>query len=114
MLPTVTAVHLHRMMTSGRTRPALFGCNDGAGAAGDFVVKLVSSMDTRDRRPASELIASRLAGHFGILHPEPAAVIVDAELAKWLAAQNHQIASNITLGPNFGSRLLTNVSVWPI
>jgi hypothetical protein len=114
MLQSVTAVHLHRMMTSGRTRPALFGCNGDTGIyAGDFVVKLVASMDTKDRGPANELIASRLAGHFGILHPEAAAVTVAAELTKWLVEQNHEISRTIGSGPNFGSRLLTDVSVWP-
>jgi hypothetical protein len=103
------------MMTSGRTKPALFGCNAKTGAwAGDFVVKLVGSMDARERGPSSEFISSRLARHFGILHPEPAAVTVAAELAAWLSAKNHEIASSIVSTPNFGSRLLTDASLWPV
>jgi hypothetical protein len=62
---TLTATVLHKAMTSGRNRPLLFGCVDHEGAtAGDYVVKLSGSMDTRDRGPASEVIASYLADHF--------------------------------------------------
>ena len=117
MLQSLTAVHLHRMMTSGRTKPALFGCVDAAGTpAGDYVVKLVGAMDTKERGPASELIASRLARHFGILSPEPAAVIVQPDLIKWLAGNEpaSRKSINSSSGLNFGTRLLTDVSVWPV
>jgi len=105
------------MMTSGRTRPALFGCVDAAGApAGDYVVKLVGSMDDRTRGPASELLASRLAHHLGLLCPDPAAVTVHPDLMNWLSQKRPEIRAtmNGSSGPNFGSRLLTDVSIWPV
>lgn len=49
-------------------------CRCGGSNRRGFVVKLSGAMDTRDRGPGSELIASRLALHFGILHPQPAAI----------------------------------------
>jgi hypothetical protein len=117
MLQSLTATHLHRMMASGRTKPGLFGCVNEAGVpSGDYVVKLVGSMDTRVRGPASELLASRLARHFGILGPDPAAVTLHPDLMKWLAINVPEIgvAIGASSGPNFGSRLLTDVSIWPV
>jgi hypothetical protein len=117
MLQSLTATHLHRMMASGRTKPGLFGCVDEAGAsAGDYVVKLVGSMDTRARGPGSEFLASRLARHFCMLSPDPASVNVHPDLMKWLAKNMPDIGPTIgsSSGPNFGSRFLTDVSIWPV
>src|ERR1039457_4815672 len=114
MLPLLTATHLHRMMTSGRSRPGLFGCVDAAGApAGDYVVKLIGSMDDKTRGPASELLASRLAQHLGLLCPDPAAIAVHPDLIMWLSQNLPGVGAtiNASSGPNFGSRLLTDVSI---
>jgi hypothetical protein len=117
MLPSLTAVHLHRFMSSGRNHPALFGCVDPSGApAGDYVVKLVGSMDMRERGAAFEFMASRLAVHFGIKTPEPAQITIDSELATWLSGNNPDLRRILdrSAGPNFGTRLLTDASLWPI
>jgi len=112
----VTAVHCHRFLRSGRNHPALFGCIDADGnSAGDYVVKLRGAMDTKLRGPASELIASLLAGHFGVLRPKPAAVRVHPDLTTWLAAHypEHAAAIRDSTGLNFGTELLTDVATWP-
>jgi hypothetical protein len=117
MLPSLTVVHLHRFMSSGRNHPALFGCVDPSGApAGDYVVKLVGSMDMRERGAAFEFMASRLAVHFGIKTPEPAQITIDSELATWLSGNNPDLRRILdrSAGPNFGTRLLTDASLWPI
>jgi hypothetical protein len=73
-------------------------------------------MDTKDRGPASELIASCLAGHFGIRRPEPAAVRLHPDLIVWLAKQRPDLAAAVRSSPglNFGTRLLLDVATWPV
>jgi hypothetical protein len=117
MLPHLTAVHLHKVVSSGRNKPIIFGCLDAEGdRAGDFVVKLAGALDTSIRGPASESIASLLAAHFGILRPEPAAIRLDPELLKWLVAQRSDLAQVLraSTGLNFGTKLLTDVAIWPV
>lgn len=110
------ATHLHRELKSGRTKPLLLGCTDTKGnAAGDFVVKLSGAMDTRDRGPACEVIAVYLANFFGISHAEPAAVTIHPDLAAWLSNRRSELKGVLksSPGPNFGTRLLTDVTIWP-
>src|SRR5579862_96413 len=117
MLQSLTATHLHRMMTTGRTKPGLFGCVDEVGtSAGDYIVKLNGSMETKTRGPAGELLAAHLARHFSILGPAPASITVHPDLITWLAKSVPDIAATIRAsgGPNFGSRFLTDVSTWPV
>jgi len=112
----LTAVHLHRFLSSGRNRPAIFGCIDALGKpAGDYVVKLSGAMDTGVRAAASELIASLLAEHFGLLRPEPAIVRLDPDLIKWLAVKKPDIADLLrrSTGPNFATELVTGAAEWP-
>jgi hypothetical protein len=114
---TLTAIVLHKTMTSGRNRPAVFGCVDREGkAAGDYVVKLSGAMDTRNRGPASELVASCLAEHFRILRPEPAAVELHPDLMVWLSKQKPELAQVLRTsgGLNFRSKFLTDASNWPV
>ena len=79
-------------------------------------MKLSGAMDTRARGPASEVIASCLAGHFGIERPEPAAVSLHPDLANWLIANRSDLAEVVrtSLGPNFGTTLLTDVATCPV
>lgn len=117
MISTLTAVHMHKVLSSGRSHPVILGCIDAGGQnAGDFVVKLAGAMDTRERGPASELIASFLASHFGILHPSPAAVRLHPDLIHWLARRQPEIATVLrsSSGLNFGTSLLVDVSTWPV
>jgi hypothetical protein len=110
----LTAVHLHRFLSSGRSKPAIFGCIDAEGKpAGDYVVKLCGAMDTGTRAAANELIASLLAEHFGLFRPEPAIVQLHPELVVWLAAQKPEIAGLIrrSTGLNFATKLLTSTSL---
>jgi hypothetical protein len=54
MLSHLTAVQLHKTMSSGRNKPIAFGCIDAQGhMAGDYVVKLSGAMETRARGPAA-------------------------------------------------------------
>jgi hypothetical protein len=116
MLPRLTAVHLHRFLSSGRTKPAIFGCVDGDGnPAGDYVVKLCAAMDIGTRAAANELIASMLAAHIGLLRPEPALVRIHPDLVPWLSTHRSDVARVIqgSVGLNFASKHLTDVATWP-
>ena len=122
MIPRLIAAQFHRFMESGRTSPALCGCEDESGnSAGDFVVKLRGGLDHGDTDLLCELIASRLATHFGLAVPPPALVVIDAAFAELVASleangpdpRRAETMRN-SIGLNFGSRLLSGMSPWPV
>ena len=110
MLARLTATQFIRNMTSGRTAPLLFGCADQNGRHdGEFVVKFLSVKGT-----LFELVGSRLATHFGILVPEPAAIQVEQDFADVVNERLRQQmpARNIGVGLNFGSRIINPMTTW--
>lgn len=117
MIPIVQATTFHRFMATGRTAPALCGCENDAGEAfGDFVVKLKGGLNSPETALASELIASRLASYFGIPIPEPALVLIEADFADQVASIQAPKANHVraSVGLNFGSRYLTDTKIWPV
>ena len=97
-------------MTSGRTAPLLCGCADLTGRHdGEFVVKFLSA-----KGALFELVGSRLASHFGILVPEPAAVQVDQEFADVVNEhlRKQTPPRKIGAGLNFGSRVVNPMTTW--
>jgi hypothetical protein len=73
-------------MKTGRTSPALCGCEDVHGeSVGDYVVKLRGGIDSGPTGLVCELFASLLATHFEIATPEPAVVEIDLEFAAVVA-----------------------------
>jgi hypothetical protein len=104
-------------MTSGRSSPGLFGCNTQVGDGVDeYVVKLRGGLDTGTTGMLCELIASLLAEHLMISRPEPALVELTPDLAELIVAYYPSDAERIrkSIGLNFGSRHLTDVSIWPV
>jgi len=72
------AVQFHKFMESGRTSPALCGCEGPNGEnAGEFVVKQRGGMERGYTALVCELVASRMARFFGIPVPDPAIVSID-------------------------------------
>jgi hypothetical protein len=117
MVPRITAAQFHRFMTSGRTSPILCGCQDDQGnRVDDYVVKLRGGLDRGEAGLVCELVASRLASHFGISVPEQALVLMDVDFAELVAAAEPQHADRLrnSIGLNFGSRQLSDVSGWPV
>jgi len=117
MIPIVEAVLFHRFMTSGRTSPALCGCEDQAGQnAGDFVIKFLGGMERGTRGLVAELVASRLASRFSIPVPVPALVVLDHTFAELVARSQPTRAERLrkSVGINFGTRLLDDVTTWPV
>jgi hypothetical protein len=117
MVRRVTATQFHRCMTSGRTSPVLCGCEDDLeNRLDDYVVKLRGGLDRGEIGLVCELVVSRLAPHFGIAVPEPALVLIDEDFAELVAAAEPQHADRLrtSVGLNFGSRQLSDVTGWPV
>jgi len=117
MIPTVQATVFHRFMATGRTSPALCGCEDATGqSVGEQVVKLRGALDRGVTGLASELVASRLATYFEIPVPAPVLVAVDQDFADLVAATHpsHSKRMRDSVGLNFGSRQLNDVITWPV
>jgi hypothetical protein len=117
MIPRLMATQFSRFMESGRTRPALCSCEDQSGAAmGEYVVKLRAGLETGESGLLRELIAARLARHFGIASPEPALIMIGQPLAELVASAYPADAARIrdSVGLNFGTKVLHGVSTWPV
>jgi hypothetical protein len=117
MIPRLTATQFHRFMSSGRTSPALCGCEENVGnRVADYVVKLRGGLDRRELGLVCELIGSLLATHFGIAAPEPALVMIDGDFAELVARAELHGADRMrnSIGLNFGSRQLSGVTEWPV
>jgi hypothetical protein len=115
VLPALVATQFIRIMNTGRTAPILCACADQGGAyAGEFVIKLRHRLDMGARGLLRELVASRLADHFGILVPEPAGVSIGPEFIEALADQYRDLSDSMqaSVGLNFGSRVLQPVNTW--
>ncbi|MBI4825826.1 MAG: hypothetical protein HY807_05320 [Nitrospirae bacterium] len=115
-IPYLHASSYQRRMTSGRTRPCLFFCEDADGEIiGEYVVKLRAGVVNTEVGLFSELMASQLAGFLNIPTPEPAIIIVNPELADII--KDPQLESDIrsSSGHNFGSKVITGgLFTWPI
>ena len=107
-----------RRMTSGRTKPAVFLCEDLDGnSAGEFVVKLRRGMDSGVVGLTCELLSSLLAEKLGLPTPNPAVVEIDPAIGELLGARDAEMARIIrnSGGLNFGSEVLVGgYGVWPI
>lgn len=76
-----------RRMTSGRTKPAVFLCEDLDGnSAGEFVVKLRGGIDAGVVGLSCELLSSLLAAELGLRIPNPAIVEIDPAIGALLGA----------------------------
>jgi len=117
MIPRLTATQFLRFMSSGRTAPALCGCTNHFGdEVGDYVVKLRGALDLREAALANELIAAKLAVHFGLHVPDPAVVAFEKPLVDLIVAVHpeRKVAIDLSVGLNFGTKHLTGVSTWPV
>jgi hypothetical protein len=104
-------------MGSGRTKPALFGCEDQHGnASGEFVVKFKGGMETAVDGLACELISSLVADDLGIASPSPALIEIDVAIARLVAESDADVARVIRKsgGTNFGTQVLVGgFQTWP-
>ena len=115
MLKRLTATQFIQVMTTGRTSPLLCGCSNQNGApVGEFVVKLLGRPDNGGYGALFEIVASRLAKHFGILVPEAAVVEVTTDFAQLLSDSLPALVPAIkaSVGPNFGTRVISPMSTW--
>jgi hypothetical protein len=120
VISQVAATTFHRFLGNGRTSPAIFTCEGPSHAdPNEFVVKLKGGIERRERGLLYELYASLLASHLGIECPQPAVVSIDEDLARLVQDQlagdprRAQIIGD-SIGLNFGSQFLVNLTVWPV
>jgi hypothetical protein len=102
-------------MTSGRTSPALCGCEGQLGVtAGDFVVKLCGTVQLRGL--VSELLGAELATHFGISSPAPVLITLQPEMAELIGCSEPAKAELVkqSIGLNFGTQVLIGFNTWPV
>jgi HipA-like protein len=114
---TLHATQFQRFMTTGRTGPAIFGCEDASATfVGEYVVKLKGGIEAGESGLLCELIAAKLAAHFGISSPEPAVIRIDQLLAELVAGIEPTHASRIrnSIGLNFGTKMVSGFSTWPV
>ena len=103
----VEARQFRRALNSGRTTPLLFECEDATtGQKEEYVVKLKSSLDRRDRGLICELVSSLIARFIGLNTPSIALVSIDAQMASLIdVIPKDKIRSSI--GLNLGSKLFS-------
>jgi len=114
MLPRLAAIQFERFMSTGKTSPALCGCEDRAGRyVGEYVVKLRAAVGVPGL--LIELVSARLARHFGIASPDPALVTIEEALADLVATSQPAKAALIrgSAGLNFGTKVITGGAIWP-
>ncbi|HEX4031725.1 MAG TPA: HipA family kinase [Terracidiphilus sp.] len=102
-------------MTSGRTSPALCGCENELGAtAGNFVVKLRRTVQLRGL--VNELLGAELATHFGISSPVSALITLEPKMAELIACSEPAKAEFVkeSIGFNFGTQILIGFNTWPV
>ncbi|HEY3304894.1 MAG TPA: HipA family kinase [Candidatus Binatia bacterium] len=97
-------------MKTGRTKPAIFKCEDEQGnEVGEFVVKMRAGTEAGVTGLTCELVSSLLAEELGITTPVPAIVEINPAIGKLLGSQDSEVAQIIRKSPglNFGSQVLT-------
>jgi hypothetical protein len=120
LIDHVIATTFHRFTGNGRTFPAIFSCVGGEPeGTNEYVVKLRGGLELGGRGLALELYASMLGAYFGMSCPRPAVVLVEEDLATLILGQldgEDQKARVIqgSIGLNFGSQFLVNLTAWPI
>jgi hypothetical protein len=115
MIRRLKAIQFERFMTSGKTSPALCGCEDQSGVmVGEYVVKLRGAVG--EAGLLNELFAAKLAAYFGLASPEPALIAIDQALVDLVANTQPSQAARIkgSVGLNFGTKVLSGVSTWPV
>jgi len=120
VIDRVTATTFHGFMGSGRTSPAKFSCIVPESVQVDeYVVKLRGGLDMRERGLVYELYASMLGAYLGLSCPRPVIVLIEEDLTEAIIEEldgdkrKVQIVCD-SIGLNFGTQLLTNLSPWPV
>ncbi len=109
----LTASQFIRPMSTGRNRPLLLGCEDGASNPVEVVVKLRGKeMDAKAQ--IAELAAAQLADDLGLQVPQAAVVDIPAGFDAIIAGKDLAAMVKSSPGLNFGSvNLGAGFTTWP-
>ncbi|MBF0506281.1 MAG: hypothetical protein HQL09_05545 [Nitrospirae bacterium] len=115
-IPVLIATSLQKVLSSGRTKPCIFFCEDETGERnGEYVVKLKAGLETGVNGLAAELIASQLARFLDIPTPEAAIIKLDAVIAEVIPDTDLALRIRSSSGLNFGSKVITGgFDTWPV
>jgi HipA-like kinase len=109
----LTATTFIQPMKSGRNRPLLFGCEDGAGKQVEVVVKL-RGRELTAQMQLVELLTAQLADDLGIDVPQAAVVDLPAGFEAVVADERAAAAIRASTGLNVGSvHLGSGFTTWP-
>lgn len=115
MVPNLSAIHFIKFMSSGRTSPALCGCETPQGVnAGEYVVKLRGAIGNTGS--LNEFVGVQLASYFNLAVPSPALIAMEQELIQqiaFVAPEKSTILAD-SVGINFGSKVLIGNATWPV
>jgi hypothetical protein len=115
-IPVLNATSFQRSLSSGRTKPCLFFCeNESNDINGEYVVKLKAGMENRENGLIAELIASQLANFLDIPTPEAAIINIDPLMAEVIPDPALSLKIKGSAGLNFGSKVITGgFDTWPV
>jgi hypothetical protein len=115
-VPTLNASALIRELSSGRTKPCIFHCEDDSmEMCAEYVVKLKAGIDSKETGLACELIASQLAIFLDIQTPEPAIINLDPLMAELIPNPVLSQKIRASAGANFGSKFISpGFDTWPV
>lgn len=115
-IPILFASSYQKRMSSGRTKPCLFLCEDDSGdQLGEYVVKLKAGIEHGVNGLVAELLSAQLAKFLDIPVPEPALIQVDPAITEVISDQELADKIRNSAGSNYGSRLVTGgFETWPI
>lgn len=107
-----------RSISSGRSKPAIFLCEDSDGnSAGEYVLKLQGGMEGGGTALTCELVSSLVADYLGVPTPAPAIVQLDTTIGELIANSNPEAGNIIRRsgGKNFASKVLSpGFKTWPV
>jgi hypothetical protein len=115
-IPRLIATAYQGSFSSGRTKPAVFMCEDAGGnSAGEYVVKLIGSPELSVEAMLRELVGSLLADALGLIVPERAIVTIERELAAAISDPELAGVMAASAGNNFGSKnMIGGYVTWPV
>jgi hypothetical protein len=117
-LPTLTATRWIAFKGSGRTEPALIGCDLPSGGEVECVVKLAGHSESAPHQPVCELVAALLAVDLGLPVADPLLVEITTDFANCAVPSTNAAARTRcqqSIGWSFATRHLPpGYSILPV
>ena len=107
-----------RKVHTGRTKPAIFQCDDlGGNDVGQFVVKLKGGLENGVTGLTCELLSSLVAGELGVMTVPLALIEIDPALSQVISEKDSDMRKIVknSAGVNFATEVLVGgYGTWPV